>query len=147
MPAKPASTGSDCPEGLRSVCPIAAALDLLGDRWTLLVVRDLLLFGKKRFGELLASPEKIPTNILTDRLRRLEEAGIVTKVPYHQSPPRYEYRLTPRGTDVFPVLRALIEWGNRNFPATAQARPGQLDEIEEAVRRGEGAPAGPAACD
>jgi DNA-binding HxlR family transcriptional regulator len=138
MPAQPPSNGAGCPEGLRSPCPIAAALDLLGDRWTLLVVRDLLLFGKKRFGELLASPEKIPTNILTDRLRRLEEAGIVTRVRYLESPPRYEYRLTSRGTDLFPVLRALIEWGNRHFPETAQARPGELEEMEAAVRRGEG---------
>jgi DNA-binding HxlR family transcriptional regulator len=136
VPAEPPSTAPGCPPGLRSQCPIAAALDLLGDRWTLLVVRDLLLFGKKRFGELLASPEKIPTNILSDRLRRLEEAGIVTRVPYLKSPPRYEYRLTPRGTDVFPVLRALIEWGNRHFPETSQARPGQLDGMEEAVRNG-----------
>jgi DNA-binding HxlR family transcriptional regulator len=135
MPAKPSSTGSGGPAALRSVCPIAAALDLLGDRWTLLVVRDLLLFGKKRFGELLASPEKIPTNLLTDRLRRLEEAGIVTRVPYQEAPTRYEYRLTPRGVDIFPVLRALIEWGNRQVPETSQAKPGQLDEMEEALRQ------------
>jgi DNA-binding HxlR family transcriptional regulator len=136
MPAKPPSTCAGT-AGQRSQCPIAAALDLLGDKWTLLVVRDLLLFGKKRFGELLASPEKIPTNILTDRLRRLEDAGLVTKVPYLQSPPRYEYRLTSRGTDVFPVLRALIEWGNRHFPETAQAEPGELDLLEAEIGKRE----------
>lgn len=129
MPAKPPPICAGA-AGQRSQCPIAAALDLLGDKWTLLVVRDLLLFGKKRFGELLASPEKIPTNLLTDRLRRLEEAGIVTKVLYLKSPPRYEYRLTPKGTGLFPILRALIEWGSRHVPETAQAGPGELDRLE-----------------
>jgi DNA-binding HxlR family transcriptional regulator len=66
----------------RSRCPIANALDLLGDRWTLLVVRDLLFTGRVRFKELLASPENIPTNILADRLRRLEDSGIVDKRVY-----------------------------------------------------------------
>lgn len=135
MPAKPPPTCAGN-AGQRSQCPIAAALDLLGDKWTLLVVRDLLLFGKKRFGELLASPEKIPTNILTDRLRRLEEAGIVIKVPYLKSPPRYEYQLTPKGTGIFPILRTLIDWGNRHFPETATAPPGELERMEAALGKG-----------
>ena len=75
-----ASKDSPPPEQ-RSACPIANALDLLGDRWTLLVIRDLMFLGNRRFGEMLASPEGIPTNILTDRLRRLEERGLVEKVP------------------------------------------------------------------
>lgn len=136
MPAKPPPTCAGT-AGQRSQCPIAAALDLLGDKWTLLVVRDLLLFGKKRFGELLASPEKIPTNILTDRLRRLEDAGIVVKVPYLKSPPRYEYQLTPRGTGIFPILRTLIEWGNGHFPETHQAGPGELDLLEAEIGKRE----------
>jgi len=75
--AMPSSECLDLPEDRRSVCPIATTLDLLGDKWTLLVVRDLLFVGKRRFGEFLESPEGIPTNILTDRLRRLEEHGVV----------------------------------------------------------------------
>src|SRR5918912_1391089 len=77
----------------RSDCPIACSLDLIGDRWTLLVIRDLMR-GKARFGDFLGSSEGIPTNILTERLKRLEDAGLVTRVPYREHPPRFEYRLT-----------------------------------------------------
>lgn len=113
---------------MRSVCPIASTLDLLGDKWTLLVVRDLLLLGKKRFGELQASSEGIPTNILSDRLRRLEEHGIVSRVAYQERPPRYEYHLTAKGADLFPVLCAMIEWANRHLPGTAKPPPGFLEK-------------------
>lgn len=111
-------SSSECPAGARSDCPIANILDLLGDRWTLLVIRDLLVLGKHRFGELLESPEGIPTNILADRLRRLEECGVVVKVPYPSRPQRYEYHLTPKGKDLAPVLRAMAEWANRHIPGT-----------------------------
>jgi len=123
---------------MRSPCPIANALDLLGDRWTLLVVRDLLLFGKRRFGELAASPERIPTNILTDRLRRLTADGIIEKTPYRERPVRHAYTLTAKGRDLFPVLRALIEWSAKHVPAAAKAPPGFLDEVERQLRRGAG---------
>jgi DNA-binding HxlR family transcriptional regulator len=96
---------------------VACALDVVGDRWSLLIVRDLLL-GKSRYGELLASAERIPTNILTERLRRLEGAGIVERVPYSARPPRSEYRLTPRGRDLGPAVRGLLEWGLRHVPGT-----------------------------
>lgn len=119
----------------RSACPIANALDLLGDRWTLLVIRDLLFVGKRRFGELLTSPEGIPTNILSDRLRRLEESGVVEKVPYQLRPARYEYQLTAKGKDLFPVLRALIDWAARHLPCVASPPPGVLERYEENLRR------------
>jgi len=124
-----------CPTGARSPCPIANALDLLGDKWTLLVVRDLLFMGKRRFGELLSSPEGIPTNILTDRLRRLEEHGIVAKVPYLSRPVRHEYHLTTRGVDLLPILRELIGWAHRHLPGTATAPPEGRERAEEAVRK------------
>src|SRR3954470_815264 len=85
--------------GRRSACPVACTLDLVGDRWTLLVVRDLLL-GKTRFGDFLQSSEGIPTNILTERLKRLEEAGLITTSQYSEHPPRYEYHLTPEGREL-----------------------------------------------
>jgi DNA-binding HxlR family transcriptional regulator len=120
----------------RSACPIANALDLLGDRWTLLVIRDLLFVGKRRFGEFLSSPEGIPTNILSDRLRRLEESGVVEKVPYQLRPARYEYQLTAKGGDLFPVLRALIQWATRHLPDVASAPPpGVLERFEENLRQ------------
>ena len=102
---------------LRSTCPIGGALDLLGDRWTLLVVRDLLR-GCSRYGEFAASPEGIPTNILAARLVRLEECGIVTAEPYQQHPVRYAYKLTPRGLALKPVLAALGMWGATHVAGT-----------------------------
>jgi DNA-binding HxlR family transcriptional regulator len=97
----------------RSRCPVSCTLDVLGDRWSLLVVRDLLR-GKHRFGELTASAEGIPTNILADRLRRLKAKGIVRARRYSGAPPRVEYFLTPKGEDLRPVLRAMVEWGVRH---------------------------------
>lgn len=125
---------TSCQQPARSPCPIAGTLDLLGDKWTLLVVRDILFFGKRRFGELAASPEGIPTNILSDRLRRLEECGVLVKAPYLTRPQRYEYHLTERGRDLLPVLRAMIEWANRHLPGTAKAPPGMLEKAAEAAR-------------
>ena len=102
---------------LRSTCPVAGALDLVGDRWTLLVVRDLLR-GKRRYGDLAASSERIPTNILADRLRRLEQGGVVERVQYSTRPPRYEYRLTARGKALSPAIRSLAAWGLEYVPGT-----------------------------
>ena len=99
----------------RSSCPVAYSLDLLGDRWTLLVVRDLFR-GLTRYGEFLASPEGIPTNILADRLERLEKAGVIESEPYQLNPPRYAYTLTPKGSDLKPVLGALANWAMRHEP-------------------------------
>ena len=101
----------------RSICPAASALDILGDKWTLLVVRDLLL-GKKTYGELQDSPEKVPTNILADRLKRLERAGLLVKNPYQQRPVRYSYQLTEKGTDLEEVLQSLMVWADKHIPGT-----------------------------
>jgi DNA-binding HxlR family transcriptional regulator len=101
----------------RSLCPVACTLDVIGDRWTLLIIRDLFA-GKRRYGEFLASAEHIPTNILAERLKRLEGAGLVASVPYREHPPRYEYQLTERGRELMPVLDALAEFGLEQFPGT-----------------------------
>jgi DNA-binding HxlR family transcriptional regulator len=105
------------PGALRSGCPVACALDVVGDRWTLLVVRDLLR-GKKRFGEFAASSERIPTNILAERLKRLERAGLVQATQYSEHPPRWEYKLTPTGRELKPVVSAIAVWGHARFPGT-----------------------------
>jgi DNA-binding HxlR family transcriptional regulator len=115
-PTRPASL-------CRSECPIANALDLIGDKWTLLVVRDLLFLGKRLYGELAQCAEGIPSNILADRLRRLEQAGLVSKKPYQQNPVRYEYRLTEKGADLLPVLREMVYWSNKHIPGTARPPP------------------------
>lgn len=101
----------------RSGCPITNSLDILGDKWTLLVVRDLAL-GKRRYQEFMASSEKIASNILADRLKQLEASGLVARRAYQQNPPRYEYILTEKGEGLRPVLRALIVWGKAHFAIT-----------------------------
>ncbi|HLZ72132.1 MAG TPA: helix-turn-helix domain-containing protein [Dehalococcoidia bacterium] len=114
----------------RSLCPVARALDLVGDRWTLLVIRDLL-GGQKRYGDLLASAEHIPTNILADRLKRLERAGLLERIRYREHPPRFEYRLTAEGRGLGRAIDALATWGLAHFPGTVRAIPGS-DELDRA---------------
>ena len=103
----------------RSLCPIANALEVIGDKWSLLIVRDLF-HGKTTYGELANSFEKIPTNILADRLTRLEGAGIITRSPYQERPVRYAYTLTEKGVALGDILHALVQWGKRYIPGTRQ---------------------------
>lgn len=105
---------SDCK---RSICPVACTLDILGDKWTLLVVRDLIM-GKKTYSEFQQSPEAIPTNILAERLKRLQAQGVVAKQQYQDKPVRYEYHLTDKGMALRPVLLAMVKWGNTYIEGT-----------------------------
>jgi DNA-binding HxlR family transcriptional regulator len=100
----------------RSQCPVASALDIVGDKWTLVVLRTIFA-GRHRYRELADVPEAISSNILADRLERLETYGLVTKRPYQENPVRYEYRLTKRGADLLPVLQELAAWASRHIPA------------------------------
>ncbi len=93
-----------------AACSINATLEVIGDRWTLLVLRDLFR-GVRRFSELV-DDLGIAKNLLSDRLKRLVEEGIVEKVPYQDRPARFEYRLTPKGADLSPALIALMRWGD-----------------------------------
>jgi DNA-binding HxlR family transcriptional regulator len=95
----------------RSSCPIASTLDIVGDKWSLVLVRDLLT-GKQRFNQFCDSPEGVPTNLLAARLRKLEAQGIVTKEPYQTRPVRYAYTLTPAGRALLPVLQEMCRWAN-----------------------------------
>jgi len=114
----------------RSPCPIACALDILGDRWTLLVVRDMLL-GRARFRDFLASPEGIATNILVDRLERLVDYGLAEKRASPDRAGAAEYRLTDAGRALEPALLALAQWSlahvegteARLAPISADKRP------------------------
>ena len=99
----------------RSPCAVANTLDIIGDKWTLLIVRDLLL-GKRLYSEFIQSPEKISTNILADRLDKLEQAGLLVKRAYSQKPLRYEYKLTGKGYDLLPVMQAIIGWAEKHIP-------------------------------
>ncbi|MFC5437672.1 winged helix-turn-helix transcriptional regulator [Rhodanobacter umsongensis] len=109
---------------LRSPCAVANSLDVVGDKWSLLVVRDLL-HGKHTYGELADSPEGIPTNILADRLKRLESAGIIDRAPYQERPIRYSYSLTRKGKDLGGVLLAFVQWGKQHIPGTVVLSTGQ----------------------
>ena len=94
----------------RSPCPIAFSLDIFGDRWTLLVIRDLF-YGRTRFKEFAGSPEGIPTNILTDRLERLLARGVIEQIPAEDGTKRLAYCLTKKGKALGPVLKAMRDWG------------------------------------
>jgi DNA-binding HxlR family transcriptional regulator len=97
-------------EERRSPCPVACLLDIVGDRWTLLVVRDLFL-GRSRFKDFSASPEGIPTNILSERLERLLQHGIVEQTAASDGTKRLAYRLTKKGKALGPVLVSMRDWG------------------------------------
>jgi DNA-binding HxlR family transcriptional regulator len=116
---------------LRSACAIANSLDIVGDKWSLLVVRDLL-HGKRTYGELVDSPERIPTNILADRLKRLEASGIVASAPYQQHPVRYSYTLTAKGRALGDVLLAFVRWGKEHIPGTVTLSDGPANGASSA---------------
>lgn len=101
----------------RSACPITNGLDIFGDKWTLLIIRDLVL-GKCRYQDLLSSSENIASNILADRLKKLETAGLVMRRVYQHKPLRHEYVLTEKGNDLKPVLEAISRWGRKHYPGT-----------------------------
>jgi DNA-binding HxlR family transcriptional regulator len=103
----------------RSDCPISFALDIFGDRWTLLVIRDLLFKGKSHYRDFVESEERIATNILADRLKSLEEHGIVTRNVAPRNAGGVSYRLTPKGLDLAPTLVELILWSATHDPDTA----------------------------
>ncbi|TVQ60270.1 MAG: transcriptional regulator [Phycisphaerales bacterium] len=102
----------------RSCCPVAATLDLIGDKWTLLIIRDLFA-GKSRYRDLVASPERIATNILATRLRHLTALGLVTAKPSLARAGSSEYHLTDRGRSLLPLLVAMRDWGLANISGTA----------------------------
>lgn len=105
----------------RSACPLNAALEMVGDRWSLLIVRDLMFGSRRSFREFLESDEKIASNILASRLRSLEENGLIDKRPDPGDARRTIYRLTAKGIDLAPALVELIVWGARHEKTAAPA--------------------------
>jgi DNA-binding HxlR family transcriptional regulator len=128
----------------RSLCPINLALEVFGDRWTLLIVRDLMFAGKRHFRELLQSEERISSNILADRLRQLVEAGIVTRADDPNHKQKATYSLTEQGIALLPILAQIGSWGRRYLPVTEessataawleQGGPALWDEIASRLR-------------
>lgn len=106
-------------EKTRSDCPISCSLDVFGDRWSLLVIRDIMLRGKMSYGEFLESEEKISTNILANRLSVLEAEGIITKRISPVNKSKFLYSLTRKGVDLLPIIIEIMDWGakyNANCP-------------------------------
>ena len=102
---------NQCKSISRSTCPISYSLELLGDRWTMLVLRDVIMQGKQRYGEMLASDEKIASNILSDRLRKLESDGIFTRKADPSDGRQVIYEATEKGKSLLPLLLEMAAWG------------------------------------
>jgi len=117
----------------RSDCPIAVALDIFGDSWSLLIIRDLMLKGRKTFQDFLEAEEKIATNVLSDRLARLERQEILLKERDPNDARRFIYRLTEKGIALAPILVEMILWSAR-YEKTA-APPAQIRQISASKER------------
>ena len=117
------------PKKRRSGCPVSVSLDTVGDRWSLLIIRDLMVRGYRTFKEFLDSGEGIATNILADRLQRLERAEILTAQVEESDARRVNYRLTEKGIDLAPVLLELLVWGARH--EETEAPPAFMSEVEQ----------------
>jgi len=113
----------------RSSCPVTFALDRLGDKWSLLIVRDLMFRGRETYGEFLDAGEGIATNVLADRLKCLEFEGIIEKTRDSENKRRYLYGLTEKGLDLTPVLLEMILWSAR-YDADTGTPKEFLDMIE-----------------
>jgi DNA-binding HxlR family transcriptional regulator len=95
-------------------CPVARTLDLIGERWTVLLLRDLLLHGPRRFQDFQASLPGVAPNTLSARLKAMEDSGLVRRQLYNERPPRLEYVLTDKGKSLGPVVKALRDWGSKH---------------------------------
>ncbi len=125
---------------IRSSCPVSLGLDIFGDKWTLLIVRDLMFSGKRHFRELLASEEGISSNILADRLKMLLAESIISKAEDPTHAQKVLYRLTEKGVALLPILLQISEWSYRYrpvgelYPRSEEAADTdmQMDEVRRA---------------
>lgn len=115
---------------MRSDCPISYALDFFGDKWTFLVIRDLAFEGKKFYSDFLNSKEGIATNILSNRLKKLEENGVIKSAIYPEKKSKKVYSLTPKGKDLIPVLIEMILWSAKYDPTLA-VPPAFLEKLKK----------------
>ncbi|MDT0677948.1 winged helix-turn-helix transcriptional regulator [Autumnicola musiva] len=128
----------------KSNCPINSALEVFGDKWTFLIVRDIMFNGKHYYGEFLNAEEKISTNILADRLSLLEQSGIITKTKDNNHKSKFVYRLTQKGIDLLPILLEFIVWSskydkdvdedNTFFESIRKDKIKMLDEISNKLK-------------
>ena len=114
----------------RSDCPISSSLDIWGDKWSLLIIRDLMDAKECTYGDFLKSPEKIATNILAARLQNLEENKLIEKLDHPDSKAKVLYRLTRKGIDLVPVMIEISLWAEKYFPIAAD-RKAMLKEVKK----------------
>src|ERR1700751_5586465 len=114
--------------GKRSGCPLSCSLDLVGDKWSLVIIRDMMFMGKSTYNEFLDSPEKISTNILSDRLVKLTEVGLIT---FSGTEKRKKYSLTKMGFDLKPVLDAVMKFGTKHFEGTEEYLREQMKNMNK----------------
>ena len=113
--------------GKRSDCPLSCSLDLVGDKWSLLIIRDMMFFGKSTYNEFLESTEGISTNILTDRLIKLSEVGLIS---FSGTAKRKKYELTKMGQDVKPILESVGVFGMKYFKGSKEYLPEQMKDFK-----------------
>ncbi len=114
----------------RSDCPVSTSLDIWGDKWSLLIIRDLMDAKECTYGDFLKAPERIATNILASRLQVLEENGIIEKLDHPASKAKVLYRLTRKGIDLLPVMIEINLWAEKYFPIPAD-RKAKLKEVKK----------------
>ena len=114
----------------QQACPIARTLDIVGDRWTMLIIRDLFL-GRRRFSDFVRSSPGLPPKLLSERLKRLEGHALIERIVYSQHPLRAEYRLTEKGRSLSPIVEAITEWGLQHL---FEGEPELRDGVERFIR-------------
>jgi DNA-binding HxlR family transcriptional regulator len=130
-------------EDSRSSCPVNLAVEVFGDKWTLLILRDIMFEGKRHFRELLQSQEKIASNILSDRLTMLEKEGLITKKPDPDHKQKFIYNLTLKGIDLLPILKEIGAWSIKHRPVDlkkyahanhlSKCNPEELNQIKRTL--------------
>lgn len=116
----------------RSDCPIGCTLDIIGDKWTLLILRDIMLRGKTSYSEFLNSEERIATNILVNRLSVLEKEGILAKKVSPENKSKYIYSLTEKGADLLPIIIEMMDWGAKYIRDCPRRELGQRIKRDKA---------------
>lgn len=108
----------------RSLCGVSSVLDIIGDKWSLLIIRDMMFNEKHTYSDFINSEEKIATNILADRLEVLEANGLITKEPHPESKAKFLYRLTPKSFDLLPVMLEMVVWSDKYMEVSERAQRG-----------------------
>jgi len=128
-------------EDHRSHCPVNLMLEVFGDKWSLIIIRDIMFEGKRSFRELLQSEEKIASNILTDRLAMLERESILTKIPASDHKQKYIYSLTPKGIDLLPIMVEIGAWSLKHKPVDTKKHKHAVElvkggkELQKEIRK------------